>query len=107
MGDFRSDPDRPGHWIYDPDAPTPVTASDHDPHATRLDLPVIGGGRVEYAGHVDYARPGVGENDHLVEATYNGLRSDDLAFEQPSQDPGDIPPSLVDGDDSEAEWDEW
>lgn len=32
-----------------------------------------------------------GINDHLVQRTFNGLRDDDLALEQPSQWPGWTP----------------
>jgi hypothetical protein len=54
------------------------------------------GGTVEYGGHQDHMLPAAagGEQDdlshwdHLVVRTFNGLRSEDLAFEQPPQDPG-------------------
>ncbi len=44
---------RGGEWVHDPELPTPVTASDYDPSATRVGVPAVGG-RVEYADSVDY-----------------------------------------------------
>ncbi|MBW0090498.1 hypothetical protein I4I73_21405 [Pseudonocardia sp. KRD-184] len=59
MGDWRENPDpsSPDRWLYDETAPTPITVADYDPSATRVDIPVVTAGRVEYAGHVDYANP--------------------------------------------------
>lgn len=37
-------------------------------------------------------------DDHLVERTDNGLREVDDTLDQPSQDPQDVPASLVDAD---------
>lgn len=56
MGDWTL---RDGEWVHDPNLPTPVTAADYDPNATRVDLPVIDQpeGRVQYGGEVDYFDP--------------------------------------------------
>ncbi|MDN5931829.1 MAG: hypothetical protein L0I24_12335 [Pseudonocardia sp.] len=86
---------RDDHWVHNPQIPTPVTAADYDPSATRVDIPAVGG-RVTYDGHVDYPRvpseetwaaDSWGEDGHLVTATDNSLRPADLALPQPSQDP--------------------
>ncbi len=51
MGDWLW---RDGRWLHDPQAATPVTAADYDPSATRVGIPAVGG-RITYAGSVDYA----------------------------------------------------
>lgn len=55
MGDWAW---RDGHWRHDPDLPTPVTPSDYDPSATRVDIPAVTpAGRLDYQGAVDWAWP--------------------------------------------------
>lgn len=64
MGDFRPDPDRPGRWLHLPDAATPVTPADYDPSATRVDLPEVPAGRVDYDEFSDYSNPTGDVADH-------------------------------------------
>ncbi len=59
MGDWRPNPDSTSavRWLHDPTLPTPITASDYDPSATRLGLPVVPAGAVDFAGSRDYYDP--------------------------------------------------
>jgi hypothetical protein len=75
LGDWY--PGNDNHWHYDELAPTPGEA----PPVTSM-LPAV--------RPTPYPRTD-GENDHLVEATFNGLRPDDLALRQPPQSPEWIP----------------
>ena len=66
-----------GEWVPDPLSPSGFRWRDHDePEPTSM-LPVV----------PPSPTPRAGENDDLVERTFNGLRDDDLALEQPPQSP--------------------
>lgn len=86
---WRDEVQRPvSGWITDPSEPSGWrwVRDLSDVEATAA-LPVVPAGQVRYGGAVDYLNRPRGENDHLVQPTDNRLRDDDLAFEQPPQDP--------------------
>lgn len=64
MGDWAW---RDGRWLHLPDVATPITPSDYDPNATRVDLPVVAPvGRVDFHGAVDWAWPPDGEDAQVA-----------------------------------------
>lgn len=72
MSAWVEDPREPSGWRWDRDAPA------GDPTPTEIFNPIA-------------PVPQPGENDALVERTYNGLRADDLDLQQPPQSPAWTP----------------
>jgi hypothetical protein len=68
-----------GQFVPDPLSPSGFRWQRHGEHPPTQMLPAIP------------PAPELGENDDLVRRTFNGLRADDLALEQPPQSPAWTP----------------